>query len=263
MNSVSVVEKEIRELMATESRQIEAGIDVVVERIQNTISVQYLPLELLGIMNVWARTEWYHFGVAKFEYCLHTIVAQEVTGRVFDHLLLKLLLKGVRYGGEQMVDEDDLRWAVNRVSNALSSSAVVRRYWQTMDIDLLVEAKHWVSVHGEHVTMGDEGHFQWYDSIKEVVCYHLPHIPEPEEHIEEQVAMRSLEILPSDFQHEADWTCAICLDVDAPVPRCVITECVHIYHELCLKNHYYAFLKQKKNENKTCFSCPLCRAIIN
>ena len=55
-----------------------------------------------------------------------------------------------------------------------------------------------------------------------------------------------------------DSTCAICFDVDASVPRRVITKCAHIYHELCLKNHYLAFLK-----HKTCFSCPLCHAIIN
>ena len=258
MNSVAVVEKEIMELMATESRQIEAGIDAVVESIQNTISVQYLPLELLGIMNMWIRTDWYHLGVPKFEHCLHTIVSQEVAGRVFHQLM-----KEVRDGGGQMVDEDDLRWVVNRVSSDLSSSAVARGYWQTMDTELLAEAKHWVLVHGEHVTAGDGGHFQWYDSIKEVVCYHLPHIPEPAEHIEEPVAMRSLITLPCDFQHEADWTCPICLEVDASVPTCVRTMCKHVLHKSCLEDYNRVFLEQEENEDKTCCPCPMCRADIN
>ena len=253
MNSVAVVEKRIRELMATESRQIEAGIDAVVESIQKTLTVSHLPQELLAIMNMWARTEWYHFGVAKFEYCLHTIVARETKHLVFDELV-----KELRAAVDQIVDENDLRWVVNSVSSYLSSG-----YWQTMDTELLAEAKHWVSVHGEQVTMGDGGHFQWYDSIKEVVCYHLPHISEPVEHIEEQVAMRSLEILPCDFQHEADWTCSICLDVDASVPICVRTACAHIYHESCLEECNRVFLAQQDNHGKACFSCPMCRAPIN
>ena len=257
MNSVSVVEKEIMELMATESRQIEAGIDAVVESIQNTISVQYLPLELLGIMNMWIRTGWYHLGVPKFEHCLHTIVTQEVTDRVFHELVYE-----VRYSGDQMVDEDDLRRIVNRVSSALSSSAVGHEYWQTMDTELLAEAKHWVSVHGEHVTAGDGGHFQWYDSIKEVVCYHLPHIPEPVEQNEERVVM-SLETLPCDFQHEADWTCPICMDADALVPTCVRTECKHVFHKSCLEDYNRVFLAQEENCDKVCCLCPICRAVIN
>lgn len=246
-------EKEIIELMTTESRQIEDGIDWVVKEIQKGMSVQYLPHELLAIMNMWARTGWYHFGVPKFEYCLHTIVARETKHLVFDELV-----KELRDAVDQMVDENDLRWVVNRVSSYLSSG-----YWQTMDTELLAEAKHWVSVHGEQVTVDDGGHFQWYDSIKEVVCYHLLHIPEPEEPIEKQVAMRSLEILPCDFQHEADWTCSICLEVDALVPTCVRTECEHIYHQLCLEECNRVFLAQEENYGKTCCSCPMCRAIIN
>ena len=252
MNSVSVVEKEIRELMTAESRQIEDGIDWVVKEIQKGMSVQYLPLEMLAIMNMWARTEWYHFGVAKFEYCLHTIVARETKRLVFDELVEELCA-----AVDQMVDENDLRWVVNRVSSYLSSG-----YWQTMDTELLAEARHWVSVHGEHVTAGDGGHFQWYDSIKEVVCYHLLHIPEPEEHNEERVVM-SLETLPCDFQHEADWTCPICLEVDALVPTCVRTDCMHIFHKSCLDNYNNVFLAQEENYGKTCCSCPMCRAVIN
>ena len=253
MNSVAVVEKRIRELMTEESRQIEAGIDAVVESIQNTLTVSHLPQELLAIMNMWARTGWYHLGVAKFEYCLHTIVARETKHLVFDELV-----KELRDAVDQMVDENDLRWVVNRVSSYLSSG-----YWQTMDTELLAEAKHWVSVHGEHVTAGDGGHFQWYDSIKEVVCYHLPHIPEPEEPIEEQVAMMSLETLPSNFKHEADWICSICLDVDALVPTCVRTACKHIFHKSCLEDCKRVFLEQEENEDKTCCLCPMCRAVIN
>jgi len=253
MNSVAVVEKEIRELMTEESRQIEAGIDWVVKEIQKGMSVQYLPLEMLAIMNMWARTGWYHFGVAKFEYCLHTIVARETKQLVFDELVKEMCA-----AVDQMVDENDLRWVVNRVSSYLSSG-----YWQTMDIDLLAEAKHWVSTHGEHVTAGDSGHFQWYDSIKEVVCYHLLHIPEPAEHIEEQVAMRSLITLPCDFQHEADWTCPICMELNASVPTCVRTACQHIFHKSCLDNYNSVFLAQEENCGKTCCSCPMCRAVIN
>lgn len=249
MNSIAAVEKRIRELMNDESRQIEKGIDDVVEKIQNTMSniskVSQLPLELLSIMNMWARTEWYHADrVAKFEHCLHTIVAWELRDRVFNQLM-----KEYHDQGSHMVVYNDLRWVVNRVSSALSSSDGDRRYWPTMEIDLLAEAKHWVSVHGELVTMGDAKDFRWYDIIKQVGWREAP--------IEKRVKIRSLKRLPCDFQHEADWTCAICLDVDASVPSCVRTKCAHIYHELCLKNHYCAFLKQKKNENKTCFLCPV------
>lgn len=95
------------------------------------------------------------------------------------------------------------------------------------------------------------------------MCYHLPHIPEPAEHIEEQVAMRSLIILPCDFQHEADWTCAICLEVDALVPTCVRTECAHVFHKSCFEECKRVFLEQEENENKTCCPCPMCRAPIN
>ena len=246
-------EKEIMELMAFESRQIEDSIDWVVKEIQKGMSVQYLPHEMLAIMNMWARTEWYNLGVAKFEYCLHTIVARETKRLVFDELVEELCT-----AVDQMVDENDLRWVVNRVSHYLSSG-----YWQTMDTELLAEAKHWVSVHGEHVTAGDGGHFQWYDSIKEVVCYHLPHIPEPAEHNEEQVVMRSLETLPCDFQHEADWTCPICLEVDALVPTCVRTECAHVFHKSCFDEYNHVFLAQEENKDKTCCSCPMCRAAIN
>ena len=252
MNSVSVVEKRIRELMTAEFRQIEAGIDWVVKEIQKGMSVQYLPLEMLAIMNMWARTEWYHFGVAKFEYCLHTIVARESKRRVFDELVKELCA-----AVDQMVDENDLRWVVNRVSSSLSSG-----HWQTMDTELLAEAKHWVSVHEEHVTAGDSGHFQWYDSIKEVVCYHLPHIPEPEEHNEEEVVM-SLETLPCDFQHEADWTCPICFELDALVPTCVRTACQHIFHKSCFEECKRVFLEQEENCDKVCCPCPMCRAVIN
>ena len=253
MKSYSVIEKEIRELMTTESREVEDGIDDAVEKIQNTMQnnsiVSHLPQELISIMNMWARTNWYHTDrVAKFQHCLRTIVARELRDRVFNQLV-----KAVRDSGDQMVDYNDLRYWANRVSHTLALGC--SRYWQTMETDLLAEAKQWVSVHGEHVTMGDDGDFRGYDIIKQGGWRAAP--------IEKKVTIRSLKRLPCDFQHEADWTCAICLDVDASVPRCVRTECKHIYHELCLKNHYLAFLKQKKNENKTCFSCPLCRGNIN
>ena len=243
--------KEIMDLMATKSRQIEDSIDWVVKEIQKGMRVQYLPLEMLGIMNMWVRTEWYHLGVPKFEYCLREVVARETKRLVFDELVKELCA-----AVDQMVDENDLRWVVNNVSSYLVSG-----YWQTMETELLTEAKQWVSDHDEHVSIGDEGHFLWYDNVKEVVCYHLPHIPQPDEHNEEQVAMRSLIRLPYDFQPEAGWICAICLD--SSVPSCVRTECEHIYHELCLEKYYCSCLEREENENKTCCLCPLCRAPIN
>ena len=258
MKSYSVIQQEIREFMAMESREIEDEIDDAVERIQNTMQnnsiVSLLPQELRIIMNMWARTEWYHTDrVAKFEHCLHTIVARELRDRVFNRLV-----KEVRDNDDQMVDDEDLRHVVNRVSRDMACGR-----WQTMDIELLAEAKHWVSVHGEHVTAGDGGHFQWYDSIKEVVCYHLPHIPKEEEkHNEERVVM-SLETLPCDFKHEADWTCPICLELDAPVPTCVRTECKHIFHKSCFEDYNRVFVAQEENYDKVCCSCPMCRAVIN
>ena len=253
MNSDAVVAQEIRELMAEESRQIKDGIDAVLESIQNNITVSQLPQELLSIMNMWMRTNWYHTDrVPKFKHCLGAVVAQELFGRVFYQLVKK-----VRDGGGQMVDDEDLHYVVNRVSRDMACGR-----WLTMEADLVDEAKHWVSVHGEHVTAGDGGHFQWYDSINEVVCYHLPHIPELDEQNEKRVMM-SLETLPSNFQHEADWTCSICLEVDALVPTCVRTECKHIFHKSCLEDCKRVFLEQDENCNKVCCPCPMCRANIN
>ena len=149
--------------MAMESHEIEDGINDAVESIQNTVTVSQLPQEqeLLSIMNMWARTEWYHTDrVAKFEHCLHTIVARELRDRVFHRLV-----KEVRGNDDQMLDYEDLRDWVKRVSHTLVLGC--SRYWQTMETDLLAEAKHWVSVHGEHVTAGDGGHFRGYDSIKQ------------------------------------------------------------------------------------------------
>lgn len=249
MKSYAAVEKEIRELMATESHKIEDGIEDVVENMQksmqNNLIVSQLPQELLSIMNMWVRTKWYHTDrVAKFEHCLRTIVAWKLR-----YLVFNLLVKEMRDRlGDTPLYYNDLYNCVNNVSQTL-----VSEYWPTMKIDLLDQAKHWVSVHGELVTADDDGDFRGYDIIKQGGWRAEP--------IEKQAAIRSLKRLPCGFQPEAGWICAICLD--SSVPSCVRTECAHIYHELCLKKHYRAFLKQKKNENKTCFSCPLCRAIIN
>ena len=239
--------------MAMESREIEDGIDDAVERIQNTMQnisiVSQLPQELLIIMNMWARTEWYDtYRVAKFEQCLHTIVARELRDRVFNRLV-----KEVRDNDDQMVDYEDLCDWVKRVSDTLALGC--SRYWQTMETDLLAEATHWVSVHGEHVTAGDGGHFRWYYSIKQDRWRAEP--------IEEEIAMRSLITLPSDFKHEADWTCPICLELDALVPTCVRTACKHIFHKSCLENYNSVFLAQEENCGKTCCSCPMCRSVIN
>ena len=60
MKSYSVIQQEIREFMAMESREIEDGIDDAVERIQNTMQnssiVSRQPQELHRIMNMWVRT---------------------------------------------------------------------------------------------------------------------------------------------------------------------------------------------------------------
>jgi len=259
MKSYSVIQQEIREFMAMESREIEDGIDDAVERIQNTMQnnsiVSQLPQELLSIMNMWARTEWYHTDrVAKFKHCLHTIVARELRDRVFNRLV-----KEVRDNDDQMLDYEDLRDWVKRVSHTLALGC--SRYWQTMDIELVAEAKHWVSVHGEHVTAGDGGHFQWYDIINEEVCYNLPHIPQLPRQFKHLVM--SLETLPSDFQHEADWICPICLELDASVPTCVRTACKHIFHKSCFDECKRVFLEQEENRDKVCSPCPMCRAVIN
>ena len=56
MKSYSVIQQEIREFMAMESREIEDGIDDAVERIQNTMQnssiVSRQPQELHRIMNM-------------------------------------------------------------------------------------------------------------------------------------------------------------------------------------------------------------------
>ena len=244
--------QEISELITREweTEHVEAEIDKAVEIIQNNIIVWKLSKELLSIMNMWMRTNWYHLdGMSKFEHCLQTIVIRESKERLFVDLL---------YSDDQYPDKKIREYNFHYYLSDILSDMVSMfcenmfcRRWANMEYLLENEAKDWVLEHGEHVEAGDGGHFQWYDSVNEVVCYHLPHISQP------------LETLPCDFQHEEDWTCPICLEVGEET-TCVRTKCKHVFHEQCFKDCKRAYFNQEENDGKTSCPCPICRRdVIN
>ena len=62
--------------------------------------------------------------------------------------------------------------------------------------------------------------------------------------------------------NKPDWTCPICLAVDAQL-ECVRTACAHVFHKKCLNSAKNVFLTQAENVGKTWCLCPLCRGVIN
>ena len=258
-------EQEIYALMMSEAnwKPTKDAAIFAIGSIQHNIDMSQLPVELHRILNMWIRTNsWYYtglktdtwffeYGVSKFELCLRIIVTRKMKKLVFERLT-NVIQIGNFY---RSPDELDLEYATRDVSYELSYG------WTTMGTELAKEALRWIKKHDEHVMDNDSEKFQWIhpDTMEE--CYHLPHLPKPEEHDDEDV-LTSLETLPSDFQHEAGWTCPICLEVDE-VSTCVRTGCKHVFHESCLENCKRVYLAQEENVSETCCPCPLCRAVIN
>ena len=266
------IEQKINALMMSEanSESTKDAVNFAVGGIQDHIDVTQLPLELHRIMNSWIRTDsWYYTGqrtnpwlfeygawlfengVSKFELCLRRIVTRKIKKLVFERLA-EDIISPFRW----MPDENDLYYATRDVSVILADG------WSTMGTELAHEALRWINRHGEHVTDNDSEKFQWVNTVTGEVCYHLLHLPKPKKHNVKHVLNYSLETLPSNFQHETEWTCPICLEVGEGT-TCVRTKCKHVFHEQCFKDCKRVYLKQKENVGKTWCPCPLCRAVIN
>ena len=169
--------KAILDLMNDEANDemVKDAIAFVMGFIQRHMIVAHLPEGLLEIMNMWARIGWYdEDGDPKFEKCLWKVVSREMKKRVFD-----ILTEWINEDDGLIYPEKDLFYALNTASNSLYYNK--EEYWPTMGIELETEAFQWVLEHGELslIESSDGGYFQYYDSINEEVCHHLPHLPKP------------------------------------------------------------------------------------
>jgi hypothetical protein len=167
----------IMELMtnAEHDKMVKDAIACAMEGIQCRMIIAHLPEKLLEIMNMWARTGWYdHDGGAKFEKCLWEVVSRELKKRVFD-----LLSEWMIQDGGLVCPKKDLFYALCTASNSLHYYR--EEYWPTMGAELEAEALHWVKEHdeGRLIESSDGGYFQYYDSVNEEVCHHMPHRPKP------------------------------------------------------------------------------------
>ena len=258
------IDRDINALLATRvnAERKNNAIISTIGCIQDHIDVTQLPLELRRILNMWIRTDsWYYMGqrtepwlleyrVSKFELCLRRIVTRKIKKLVFERLA-EDIISPFRW----MPDEDDAYYATRRVSNNVADG------WSTMGTELAEEALRWIKKHDEHVTDNDSEKFQWIHHDTGEECYHLPHLPKPEEH-DDELVLNSLKTLPCDFKHEEYWTCPICLEVDEGT-TCVRTACNHVFHASCFDDYKRAYLEHEENVGETCCPCPLCRAIIN
>lgn len=225
-------------------------INNIVEEIQKTIDLTKLSRDLKAIMNSWMRTRsWYDEDkMSKFERCLRRVVTKEMRRQTIERL-------------EQQdmpsfpVNEDDLFYELEHAFTRLTSS----EFWD-MDTDLTLEAKNWVTNHGECLIESDfDRPFSWFSSRTMSIHYHLPHVRRHNNNID----LVLLKVLAIDIKHESGWACSICLDTNSENPVCVKTECGHIYHHRCLADCKRTFLKQKENRDKSCVPCPLCRAPVS
>ena len=218
------------------------------EAIQRRFDVRKLPRELEAIMNCWIRNHsWYNEdNVAKFECCLEAAVADEI--KVF----MTTILEGLRADLEDgVLNEGHFYDAAERASRWLELID-----WET-DSRLTNNAISWAQQYSDHVLQCDYDHnFAWFCNDTRTMQCTLPHVPTHLNNVD-------VELLPDDFQHKADWTCAICLEQDASVPRCVKTACAHIFHRGCLEKCKLAYFDCEENYYKDCIPCPLCRADVN
>ena len=254
INSVAVMA--VMELLDDNPDDVNDAVASAVTSIQTIMIISQFPAGLCRHMNGWAiYNGWYHIdGVPKFVHCLRKIVMRELKRRVFDYLTEDMT------DSDPLPDEEDLRSALRIVSSVLSNGN-----WSTMDnhtmiSELCVAVYRWIKNHKEQMPEDVSNTFQWFDHETGELCYHLPHLPKPVV-INAAPVLSSLETLPCEFQHEKDWTCPICLNVDAQL-ECVRTACAHVFHKKCLNSAKNVFLMQAENVGKTC-PCPLCRANIN
>ena len=245
------------ELLDDNPDDVKDAVASAVTSIQTTMIISQLPAGLCRQMNGWVRSDgWYHTdGVSKFEHCLRKIVTRALKRLVFDYLTEDIA------DSDPLPDEEDLRSALRIMVRFLS-----RGNWTTMvdNHTMISELCHavsqWIRNHNEQLPEDVSNTFQWLDN-ETGWCYHLPHLPKPVV-INTAPVLSSLETLPCEFQHEKDWTCPICLAVDAQLV-CVRTACAHIFHKKCFNSAKNVFLTQAEIVGKTCCPCPLCRSVIN
>ena len=201
-----LIAKAILDLMNDKehTEEVKDAIALVMEGIQRYMIVAHLPEGLLKIMNMWTRTgRWYDVdGDPKFEKCLWKVVSQEMKKQVFN-----ILVKWMNEDDGKMPEKKDLFYALSTVSNCLYYYH--KNLWSTMGAELEAEACRWVLEHGELalIESGDGGYFQYYDSINDEVCYHLPHIPKPNRF--------SYKEEEEEEQEEGGW---VCVDLSTVVP---------------------------------------------
>jgi hypothetical protein len=193
--------KAILDLMNDEANDemVKDAIAFVMKGIQRSMVTAHLPEGLLKIMNMWARIGWYdEDGDPKFEKCLWKVVSRELKTRVFD-----LLKEWMNEDDGKMPEKEDLYYAVGTVSNSLYYH---KELWPTMGAELETEAYQWIKEHNELILIEscDGGYFQYYDSINEEVCYHLPHLPKPNRFSQYE-----------EKEKEAGW---VCIGVNTLVP---------------------------------------------
>ena len=250
----------IWELIDNNQHRVNDAVTKAVNDIQNAMNISQLPARLHRIFNNWGIREWNHDdGVPKFVHCLRKIVTRELKRRVFDHLAKESV--NARYPISPIPDEEDLYYALRTVWHVLALGN-----WSTMDnntmiSELCLAVSQWIRNHNEQICDDVSNTFRWVDIETMEVCYHLPHLPKPVV-INAAPVLSSLETLPSNFQHKTDWTCSICLEVNALLV-CVRTACKHVFHRSCFGKWKKVFLVQAENDEKTCCLCPLCRAVIN
>lgn len=230
-------------------------INKIVEIIQYKINISELSKftrHFKALMNSWMRTHtWYdEDGVSKFERCLRNAVSKGIRKRVTERL--EICNSRPRY--KQSLDEGDLNYYVEEVSYELSRYDA--GYFYDLYLLLTKEAESWVINNEECVIIESdfERPFLWFSKLTMSTQYDLPRDPK-------HLMYTDVDPLENDFKHEPEWVCSICLESNSVNSVCVTTACKHIYHNGCLDNCKRAYLEREENRKKTCFPCPLCRAL--
>ena len=214
---------EIMRFITTEEHDemVKDAIAFVMESMQCTIDdnimdqhpkniMARLPEKLRTIMNMWARLEWYdHNGDAKFERCLWIVISREMKKRLFA-FLLEQSRKDMC-----MPDEDEFAFnhALTNVMHGLAGLAWVDGYWPTLGAELADEAERLVTEYHEHFLIegGDDGRFQWYDSVNEKICYHMPHRPMPVVYNEDEEDYKDDDTGVYEKEEEETGTVIVCI----------------------------------------------------
>ena len=234
--------------------KIHDTVDELVETIQSKFDMQKLPRELEAIMNCWIRTHsWYdEICVSKFERCLDFAVTDEM--RTFMGGFLKTRKEKLEDG--MTLNDGDFFDALQSMSEQFSF-----RDWETepqMTNMAILCAQHY----GDRILDCDyDQKFSWFSNETKTRHSHLPHVPKSAKPLD----VVALKLLPDDFKHKTDWTCPICLNVDAVDSSCVRTACMHVFHKSCFESWNSKFLEQEDNiiDYKICSPCPNCRANVH